>query len=477
MVVEKTVEKTVELAEKTVEKTVELARTIGLKTLVILSLSSMLGSGLFLLPAFAQEVAGPGMWFAFLLAGSVVIASAYSKAELASAMPQSGGFYVYAERTYGHLVGTISGLGLFASFMLKSAFALVGFAAYMEVITTHYGVDDVNSKGIAMILLAFILVVNLTGVKAIKKVQVPIVTVAVATVVLLCIMALFSSDLDLSRPVQDFQPISLSMGTAAALVFVAFSGAIKVGAIGGEVMEPETTLPRGMIQSLVIATLLYAVVAYIMVAVMAPDWFLIDNHAVENPITVFADSVAGTTVVLLASLVAIIAMASMALAGVLSSSRFIYAMAKDGVLPAPLGELNERYKTPHWPILLTGLLMAVSIYSFDVHVIAELASGFILMVFIVLNLTVVVLRGAGSSHPWNPPYRAPWYPVPQIYGTAAGLAMLVLMGEKALYGGTGAVVIGLLAWFAYGRSNVQPREGSTPLTAFFGRDGGSDDEE
>ena len=96
MVVEKTVEKTVELAEKTVGKTVELARTIGLKTLVILSLSSMLGSGLFLLPAFAQEVAGPGMWFAFLLAGSVVITSAYSKAELASAMPQYGGFYVYA---------------------------------------------------------------------------------------------------------------------------------------------------------------------------------------------------------------------------------------------------------------------------------------------------------------------------------------------------------------------------------------------
>ena len=84
-------------------KTVELARTIGLKTLVILSLSSMLGSGSFSFPAFAHEYAGPGMWFAFLLAGSVVIASAYSKAELASAMPQSGGFYVYAERTYGHL--------------------------------------------------------------------------------------------------------------------------------------------------------------------------------------------------------------------------------------------------------------------------------------------------------------------------------------------------------------------------------------
>ena len=134
-----------------------------------------------------------------------------------------------------------------------------------------------------------------------------------------------------------------------------------------------------MIQSLVIATLLYAAVAYIMVAVMDPAAFMVDDHAVENPITVFAQSVAGTSVVLLASFVAIIAMASMALAGVLSSSRFLYAMAKDGVLPASLGELNERYKTPHWPILVTGLLMAVSIYAFDVHVIAELASGFILM--------------------------------------------------------------------------------------------------
>ncbi|MDA0878220.1 MAG: amino acid permease, partial [archaeon] len=84
-------------------------------TLVVLSLASMLGSGLFVLPAFAQEIAGNGMWFAFVLAASVVLTGALSKAELASAMPQSGGVYVYMERTYGTLIGTISGLGLFAS--------------------------------------------------------------------------------------------------------------------------------------------------------------------------------------------------------------------------------------------------------------------------------------------------------------------------------------------------------------------------
>ena len=72
-----------------------LSRTIGLATLVILSLSSMLGSGLFILPAFAQEVAGDGMWFAFVLAASVVLTGAFSKSELASAMPESGGVYIY----------------------------------------------------------------------------------------------------------------------------------------------------------------------------------------------------------------------------------------------------------------------------------------------------------------------------------------------------------------------------------------------
>ena len=103
-------------------------------------------------------------------------------------------------------------------------------------------------------------------------------------------------------------------------------------------MDPETNLPRGAVQSLVIATVLYAVVAYIMTAVMDPGSFMTGTpaHAVENPISVFADSVAGTTVVLVASLVAIIAMASMALAG--SCLRRLHLRhGKRRCAPSPLG--------------------------------------------------------------------------------------------------------------------------------------------
>ena len=117
-------------------------RTIGLWGVVIIALSSMLGSGLFVMPAFAAEIMGPGIWLAFLLAATVVLPGALSKSELASAMPSSGGSYVYLERTYGPLFGTISGLGLWASFLLKASFALIGFSADMYALTTYFEIES-----------------------------------------------------------------------------------------------------------------------------------------------------------------------------------------------------------------------------------------------------------------------------------------------------------------------------------------------
>ena len=110
-----------------------LERKLGLGAVVIISLSAMLGSGLFVLPALAMlEMGGGsnpvgGVWLAYLLAAIIVLPAAISKSELATAMPTSGGSYVYVQKTFGPLFGTISGLGLWANFMLNSAFALIGF--------------------------------------------------------------------------------------------------------------------------------------------------------------------------------------------------------------------------------------------------------------------------------------------------------------------------------------------------------------
>jgi amino acid transporter len=405
------------------------------------------------------------MWFAFVLAASVVLTGAFSKSELASAMPESGGVYIYMERTYGSLMGTISGLGLFASFMLKSAFALIGFAGLSR---SGDGRPRCRSQPItmALVLLTFIVIINITGVKKIKKVQTPIVGTAVLFLLVLCIMALLSGDADLSKPVTNVDYFSPEMGSAAALVFVAYSGAIKVGAIGGEVMDPEKNIPRGMFASLLVATILYAGVAFVMVSVLPTGWHMDHGHAIENPIYVFAEHVAGSTVGVIAALLAIITMASMALAGVLSASRFLFAMARDNLLPSKLEDLNPTYETPHWPIVITGVLMATAILTIDVHAIAELASGFNIMVFVAINASVVVMRHAGPTTKWNPPYKSPLYPLPQIYGAGTGIILLWLIGINALIGAAGAIGLGVFVWLAYGRRHVLEEARVTPFAAF-----------
>ena len=146
---------------------IQIERTVGLVGVIIISLSAMLGSGLFVLPSFAAILMGEGIWLAFLLAASVVLPGAISKAELASGMPSSGGSYVYLERTYGPLVGTISGLGLWASFLLKASFALIGFTAYMYTITTYFDFE-LNTYVVSITALILITVVNILGVKKVK---------------------------------------------------------------------------------------------------------------------------------------------------------------------------------------------------------------------------------------------------------------------------------------------------------------------
>ncbi|MFQ3344478.1 MAG: APA family basic amino acid/polyamine antiporter, partial [Candidatus Thalassarchaeaceae archaeon] len=145
-----------------------LERKLGLFSVVIISISAMLGSGLFVLPALAMLQMGGGsspaggIWLAYLLAALVILPAAISKSELATAMPVSGGSYVFIERTFGPLIGTISGLGLWGTFMLKSSFALIGFKAYLWVIEDIMKLD-INLEYASLILLVLIVVINILG--------------------------------------------------------------------------------------------------------------------------------------------------------------------------------------------------------------------------------------------------------------------------------------------------------------------------
>lgn len=440
-----------------------LKRTTGLAGVVIISLSAML-PGIFVTPTFAAEIMGPGIWLAYLLAASVVLPGALSKSELSSGMPSSGGSYVYLERTYGPLIGTISGLGLWASFLLKSAFALIGFSAYLIAVTTYFDVE-ISIMVLSMSALVLITVVNIFGVSKVKAIQAPIVMATVGLLVFICLAALFVDDFDAKRPLTHaFDSGVWSIAEAAAFVFVAYAGVTKVAAIGGEVKNPEKNLPAGIMLSLLIATVLYTAIAYLMMAAIPGEWWVQDGKVVENPIFVFAEKVAGTEFGIFAAILSVLTMISMALAGILASSRFLFAMSRDNLLPQALEEVNVRFETPHWPILVTGVAMGMAILFVPLKDVVKLASGFKIMIFIMINSCVIILRRTSKEHGWDPRYKAPLYPYIHLWGIIAGGILIAFIGSKAFIGGGAAVFSGVATYYLYGKqhSTIQ----TTPMQSF-----------
>lgn len=438
----------------------KIERSLSLIGVIIVTVAASIGSGLFVLPSFAAAIMGPGIWLAFLLAGIVFLPGTLSKSELASAMPSNGGAYVYVERSFGPLIGTISGLGLWASFLLKSAFALIGFSAYMYAVTEYLDVKA-NATLLIMIALVLITVLNIFGIKKVKAFQTPILALTTGLILIICFFQLFDANFDFSRPMDSAidtsrnQPILVA--EAAALVFVAYAGIYKAGAIGGEVKEPEKNLPMGMLISLLLITLLYVVVTYIMMGSIEGEWWLnSDGSAREDPIFAFVDAVASTNVGLALAILAVLTMISGALSGLLAASRFLFGMAKDSLLPDSMSETNNKFETPHWAIIITAITMAISILTLPVKDVAKLASGFQIMVIVALNVSVIILRADSEKDYWyKPTFKSPLFPWVQVIGTIAGGVLILIMGQKALYGALAAIAIGVSTYFIYGKQNYK----------------------
>ena len=451
-----------------------LERKLGLFSVVIISISAMLGSGLFVLPALAMLQMGGGsspaggIWLAYLLAALVILPAAISKSELATAMPVSGGSYVFIERTFGPLIGTISGLGLWGTFMLKSSFALIGFKAYLWVIEDIMKLD-INLEYASLILLVLIVVINILGVKRIKKVQTPIVLISTLFLFLTCILAIFTVELNwnavFSRDA--FGSGWESVASTAAFVFVSYAGVTKIAAVGGEIKNPSNNIPKGILLSLLLCSALYVFVTLIMAASVDPSFYMEEGtlHAREDPVYIFANEVGGYNFGILASLLAVLTMTSMALAGIMASSRFLFAMARDSLLPDFLEDVHGKFETPHWAIISTGLAMGLAITFLPVHDVAELASGFQIMIFIIINCSVIILRLSRRSHSWyDPEWKSPLFPFFQVIGIITSAVLLYLMGTKAIYGAVATIILGSIMYYSYGKRHQKPE--ITPWNTF-----------
>ena len=406
---------------------------------IAVSVGGML-SGIFVLPGLAVGITGSSVWLAFLVAALCILPAVLSKSELATAMPKSGGTYVYIERAFGPLFGTIAGIGLWLSLLLKSAFSLVGLSAYLYVLIE---IDASSTKGIALFALLVILLLNVFGVKKVEKTQLIIVSISVLSLIGIVFFGTSSFDSSLLEPV--FVDGSSGFITGVAFLYISYAGVTKIAAVAGEIKNPEKNLPRTMIFSLFLITVIYVLVALVLVGNVEASVLSTDI----KPIHTLFQSIGGNTLGYVAGAVGVITLLSMANSGVLASSRFPFAMGKDRLMPGFLGSVSSKFMTPVSAIITTSALIALAILFLDVVKIAKLASAFKVLMFIFNELSVIVLRETNAQW-YNPSFRSPLYPYVQLFGIFSGIVLLAYLGIMPLVSVFGVFVLGFIIFMIYG---------------------------
>ena len=438
----------------------KLERTLSLPGAIAVSIGGML-SGIFVLPGLAVGITGSSVWLAFLVAALCILPAVLSKSELGTAMPKSGGTYVYIERAFGPLFGTIAGIGLWLSLLLKSAFSLVGLSAYLYVVVN---IDEAYTKAIALLALLLIFLLNVFGLKKVEKTQLVIVTTSIVSLIVIIVLGFNSFDSKLTEPV--FSDGTNGFIAGVAFLYISYAGVTKIAAIAGEIKNPAKNLPLTMIISLFLITTIYCLVALALVGNVEASILATDI----KPIHTLFQTIGGETFGLIAGVVGALTLMSMANSGVLASSRFPFAMSKDGLLPSYLAGVNSRFMTPVSAILTTSTLIALAIIFLDVVKIAKLASAFKVLMFIFNELTVIVLRETNAQW-YKPTFKSPMYPYVQIFGILSGIVLLAYLGVMPVVSVIGVVILGFLIFLVYGskseRSGVASSYG---ILSFFFKD-------
>jgi basic amino acid/polyamine antiporter, APA family len=427
-------------------KTGKLKKGLGLAEVFCIATGAMISSGLFILPGLAYARAGPAVIVAYVLAGLLATTGLLSIAELSTAMPKAGGDYFFITRAMGPAVGTVAGLLNWFSLSLKSAFALVGMAAFARLMI------DVDMRIMGILLTGVFVAINLVGAKETARLQVALVAGLLVLMCLYLIKGFPAVDVQRFAPFvkdgQEGMPAMRTVVLTAGFVFVSYGGLLKIASVSEEIRNPGRTIPLGMILSVIIATAFYAFMVLVTCGVL-------DGKDLASSMTPISDGAAkfmgqkGRTLMTIGAMLAFISTAN---AGIMAASRYLLALGRDGMLPEPLSRISPKRRVPALAIMATGLLVMLALFL-DLELLVKAASTVLILSHILSNLSIIVLRESGVQN-YRPLFRAPLYPWVQIVGIL-GLSFIAFeMGETAFLISALLITIGFGAYWFFGRARV-----------------------
>ncbi len=435
-----------------------LKRVLGPVELTALGIGAIIGTGIFVLTGVAAaEYAGPALILSFILSGLTCVCAALCYAELAAMIPVAGSAYTYCYVGLGEIWAWIIGWDLVLEYLVFVSTVSVGWSAYVVNLIQAAGLQVpatlINPIGVsggfvnlpAILIAIIITAVVYVGIKEATGLNNFLVLVKLAAVFLFIAVAARHVNPANWHPFFPFGVGGVFKG--AAIIFFAYVGFDAVATAAEEVKNPQRDLPIGIIGSLIVCTILYIIVSAILTGVL--------------PYSMYKDVAAPVAFALLklginwgSALVAVGAVAgitSVCLVTTYGATRIIYSLSRDGLLPRTFSSVNEKYGTPGKTTILVGCIAVVLAGFLPVSRLAEMTNIGTLTAFIVVCLTVIILRKKLPEVERS--FKTPWVPIIPILGVIGCTVLIVALPTFTKMVFAIWIAIGFLIYFIYGRSN------------------------
>jgi amino acid transporter len=418
---------------------VELAQSLGLSEALTIGVGTMIGAGIFVLPGFIVAEAGPAAVVSFFIGGVIALLNAMAAAEVATGMPKSGGGYYFISRALGPLWGAVLGWGSLFGLVFASAFYMVGFGEYV------HSVVEVPVAVYAIVMTAILTGLNLVGSKAAGQLQNLIV--AVLVVVLLLFLGVGTARAEPALLTgASFAPFGLgAVAAGTATLFVTYAGFGEIASMAEEIRNPGRNLPLALLGSVISVTILYCFL--MVVCLLLRPWQELTGPTLVADLADDLMGSAGRTAILLG---AVLATVSSANASIMSASRISFAMGRDALIWEWLNEVHPRFRVPHRAVVVTGLLTIAVILVGDIEFLAEAAGLLHLLLYGLMSLACIVLRGARPAA-YQPVFRTPLFPLVPLAGALGCFAVIFYMEPVTILLGLGIGVFALGHYFLWGR--------------------------